>query len=887
MIEIYEPQKSPDAALTLRDLNFTLASPPANEPGSTPGGRRVKGTVAGDVFRRVTFEGWADFHAPACAIRGQAEGLNLSPQLRCCLPCQLPAGLPELDNFRGDVDLRFEVGYNAAATPPLKFNVSGRLTGGRIDDPRLPHPLTEIRTSIHADNGGLTIDDFSAKIGQAALRMSCHRSGFEANAPLRLALEVRQLDLDYALLKILPPPLQAQWYKYLPAGQIDADARLDFDGQTWRPEITAQCLNVSLTYYKLPYRLEHGKGTVELKNDVLTVNLTAYGGSQPVRLTVDMAHPFTGPVGRFEAKGDDIQIDEALLAALPEKSRKVVRALDPRGTVNFFLRMWRQNPAEPMHKHLLVSPNRCSIRFDKFPYPLTNVRGTIEMLDDNWTFRNFEGTNDTARVTCEGSLTPGMQGRELVLNFVGRDVPLEEELRNALSPHFQQVWLDLRPRGMMDLTAEVHYLLDKKHFSVAVRAQPQPQTASIEPVRFPYRLDHLEGTLVYRDGHVSFEHCKAEHGPVKVSTEGYCDFQSDGQWRMHFDQLSVDRLPADRELIQALSPQLKKAITALSPTGPMNIRGSFDMRRTGQAGDPLQWQWNVTVGLQRSNLKCGGIPLENVCGEAALRGTFDGRKVRCLGELDIDSLSYKDFQFTGVKGPIWIDDNRILFGAWVDRPEGAAVGRTPRAITAELFGGRCIAHGWVTLAGEPQYAVNATLIGADLARCEREVIAGQRRLRGTVTATADLTGRGWSRNALAGRGTIRLSNGDVYELPVMISLLKILSIRPPDQNAFSDGSVSYRIEGEHIYFDQINFRGDAISLRGKGEMDFQSAIKLTFYTLVGRDELPVIKYVIRGASQQLMCIHVDGTLQNPETRKEALPIVTQALEQLSKELQRR
>ncbi len=889
VVEIFDPQKNPAAVLTLRDLNFTLASPPATEPGATSGARRLQGMVAGDGFRRVTFEGWVDFLAPACSIRGQAEGVNVSPELRDRLPGQLPEGLLALGNLRGEGDLRFALSYDPAAERPLKYDVSGWLVRGRIDDPRMPHALTEIRASVHVDNGGVTIDDLTARIGQATLRMSCRRSGFEANAPLRLTAEVRQLELDRALLKILPQSLQDQWYKFLPAGRIDADVRLDFDGQKWRPEISARYLNVSLTHHKFPYRLEHGKGTVELKDDVLKVNLTAYSGSQPVRLTAEMAHPFSDPTGWFEAKGDNIQLDEALFAALPEKSRKVVRSLDPQGTVNFYARMWRHRPDEPMHKHLLVSPNRCSIRFDKFPYPLTNVRGTIEMLDGNWTFRNFEGTNDTARVTCEGHLSPGLQGKELVLNFHGRDVPLEEELRDALSPHIQQVWHDLQPRGMVDLTAEVRYLVERKQFSVGIRAQPQPQTASIEPVRFPYRLDRLEGTLLYRDGHVAFERFKAEHGPVGFAAEGYCDFQPDGRWHIRFERLTVDRLRADRELIQALPPRLKKALTALNPSGPMNLRGSLDLRRTGRSGEPLHWQWDVTLGLQRNGLRCGGLSLENVCGEVSLRGAFDAQRVRCLGELALDSMSYKDFQLTEVRGPIWIDDDRVLFGSWVDRRKEAAGGRNPRPITADLFGGKFVGDGWATLGPEPRYAVNATLLDADLAQCAREVIAGRQRLRGTITATADLSGRGWSRNSLAGRGTIRLSNGNVYELPVMISLLKILSIRPPDQNAFSDGSVDYRIEGEHVYFDQIDFRGDAISLRGKGEMDFQSAIKLTFYTIVGRGELelPVIKQVFRGASQQLMLIHVDGTLQNPKTRKEALPVVTQALQQLSEELQRR
>ena len=125
---------------------------------------------------------------------------------------------------------------------------------------------------------------------------------------------------------------------------------------------------------------------------------------------------------------------------------------------------------------------------------------------------------------------------------MGRDVPLSEDLRDALSPHIQQVWHDLRPRGTVDLTAEVRYLSEQKKFSVGVRAQPQPQNASIEPVHFPYRLDRLQGVLVYRDGHVTFEHCKGEHGAVKVSTEGYCDFPPDGRWNMHFAALTADRL---------------------------------------------------------------------------------------------------------------------------------------------------------------------------------------------------------------------------------------------------------------------------------------------------------------------------------------------------------
>ena len=53
----------------------------------------------------------------------------------------------------------------------------------------------------------------------------------------------------------------------------------------------------------------------------------------------------------------------------------------------------------------------------------------------------------------------------------------------------------------------------------------------------------------------------------------------------------------------------------------------------------------------------------------------------------------------------------------------------PRQITANLFGGKFYADGWVAMGPEPRYALNATLTDADLARTAksgRGVLARQR-----------------------------------------------------------------------------------------------------------------------------------------------------------------
>jgi hypothetical protein len=238
---------------------------------------------------------------------------------------------------------------------------------------------------------------------------------------------------------------------------------------------------------------------------------------------------------------------------------------------------------------------------------------------------------------------------------------------------------------------------------------------------------------------------------------------------------------------------------------------------------------------------------------------------------------------------VWIDDQRVLFGTWVDRPQpgrpaapASEKPRPPRSILAQLFGGALVCDGWVALGPTPRYALRAELSRADLTRCVREMGSGGQELRGLVNATVDLHGSGHSLNLLGGHGKVQLSEADIYELPLMMSLLKMLRTRRPDRSAFSNSDVDFRIEGNHIYFDRIKFSGDTISLVGSGEMNLQSEIRLTLHAMVGRGErdLPLLHDVLGGASQQIMLIHVGGTLQNPETSREPFPGIARAIQQL-------
>ena len=81
------------------------------------------------------------------------------------------------------------------------------------------------------------------------------------------------------------------------------------------------------------------------------------------------------------------------------------------------------------------------------------------MNDGRWVVHELEGNNGTARVTLPGR--PDADRRKVTnccCNSAAGNVPLEDELRDALRPAMRQVWKELKPRGIIDLVAEMRYL---------------------------------------------------------------------------------------------------------------------------------------------------------------------------------------------------------------------------------------------------------------------------------------------------------------------------------------------------------------------------------------------------------------------------------------------
>jgi hypothetical protein len=158
---------------------------------------------------------------------------------------------------------------------------------------------------------------------------------------------------------------------------------------------------------------------------------------------------------------------------------------------------------------------------------------------------------------------------------------------------------------------------------------------------------------------------------------------------------------------------------------------------------------------------------------------------------------------------------------------------------------------------------------------------------GVLSGGLIVSGSGQTVQTLQGAGSLHVVDGHFYQLPPLVSMLKLLSKGPLDKTAFNRCDMKFTIQGEHIHFDPVNLLGDAVSLYGKGDIDFSRRLDLTFYTLPAPAEssIPLWNTIVGHVSNQMWQLKVVGTFEHPDVEKKVAPAMSDILDHIQTELQ--
>jgi hypothetical protein len=735
------------------------------------------------------------------------------------------------------------------------------------------------------------------------------------------AVSAENLLLDNSIAALLTPKLHEQWLKFLPQGIVDVpESRITLADGKVNATGTVVCKGVDVDFDKFPYPVRHITGRIELREGrIRSQNILGQIGGQTLHCLFDLPQkPQLNPSGLVHmATNAPIAIDAELLEALTPRGQTesplegFVRSLQPGGAVRLVRGTLSTDADGTKHQEFELDVSDGNMRFERFPYPLYNVAGKVLVKDRLVYLRDFHGANvNGGSITCNGHYVIGkkieptmvrashvnalaqgaLPNHGLELRFKASRIALDESLRSSLPDYSQQTWSQLSPSGVVDqldvtliqphLAAPIELAIRGKQFE---SRQSQADVLRLQPVSLPYRLDIIDGLVRYENGEVIIDSMRAEHGQSLVSTAGSCRKLANGRWLLSLDLHSGSRLIPDAELINALPESMRSTIRSLNLRGPIGLSGQTQTLLSSDEFPDPEFGWGVLLQLEGNRIGDVG-PVHSLRGELTINGRKNAQGFYADGEVRIDSMHIEDLQITGIRGPYRINDTSLTLGGVPNAPRQGQAPLNPAPIEGRLFGGSVAIRGGMNLS-DAAFAVNMSLQNAKLAEVLSEFQDAKGELptdsSGNLSAQMYLEGILGTKELLRGNGKAAVNGAKMYELPLVVQLLNVVSITPTEEAAFTNGEAVFNLNEDLIVFEDLKLYGSLIALHGSGMLDGRKELNLRFDTRVSpRNTFTRIVRPLGDQPYTLWTIDVNGPLSDPKVKGRTLEGVGNTFQQI-------
>lgn len=395
------------------------------------------------------------------------------------------------------------------------------------------------------------------------------------------------------------------------------------------------------------------------------------------------------------------------------------------------------------------------------------------------------------------------------------------------------------------------------------------QGPSVTPNFFPYDLDQLAGVLRYQGGKVDLARFTARHQESKLALEaGEIRFGPVGEIWANLGNLTMQPIVVDEDLIDAFPPRVRSAVERLKLRGPLSAHlkhlvvqvpgdGPIDtsavpsltqaapkgVQARAQAPslatspvstrpDPIVY-WNGEFRLGGAAFDTG-IEWTDVHGVIASVGRYEGTHLgSVLGNLWFDRATIAKQPLQGTKVSYRIRPQEPL--AAKPGTYGPVAIEFPD-VTATYFQGTLGGEARIVLEDNPRYRLFLTGSGIQLDELARHLKPNSgAELRGMVQGRILLENQpdpASGQSITIGSGVVDVPSGRMYNLPILLPLLKLLKLQAPDQTAFEEAHASFEIRGDRMTITQLDLIGTAVSLGGSGEMDLAGEdVRFEFYTI--------------------------------------------------------
>ncbi len=671
-------------------------------------------------------------------------------------------------------------------------------------------------------------------------------SGLELNVDtnlvtpeLRLVAHTRDKAMTEELMKEIPVIGEKFWKAYSPRGKLDFTCTLDFNNKN-NERMLDYLLELDIDdgeaiYIKWPFLIKHINGKLEfskkgvflksMEGDVQNEGSQSHG-------EIDAFFGLGNANKRINLNIPNFNITKKLMNMVPN-GEKVWDDYKPKGNVDLTIKYESNEDKSVTDYSAQAICNGIKARHPSFPYDISNIIGLVKMDGEKIYLKNMSGYLQngahTSLATFDGIVNLKSKEKRFTLSVPNLD--LTEELVKSIPKKGEEIWSQNKPTGQVDLTIEYTGHEDSNKDEYIVTADCKGN--GYESVVLPLRLSDIIGRIVIDKNNFRFKSLRgyavAGNQLSHVTGNGVLSLKSKNK-KVVYD---VTDLKVTEEVLDKFSALLKNERIKIEPVGRIDVL--------------IDEEINDVKGIDSRSITLNSKGCE---------------------------FGFTNFPFTisDIDGRVNIEKEQMAIRKFNGICSGGRVNGSVKVDKASPKG---------------EYSGKLNFEEVSLHELLESFVKVEQRLTGECEGGITFQGEGDDLKTFLAKGSVKLRDGYLSEIPAVLSVLKLLSVSLPKKEAFHTANLEYSIKDKIVNVEELEVLSDSIELGCVGTVGFDGKIDLTVVAGLSKEtfsQIPFIgglmDYVVGGVRKKLTTVQITGTLVNPESKMIGLKPVADSVKSI-------
>jgi len=705
------------------------------------------------------------------------------------------------------VDLHIRKEPGAESPTVVRGSVEG--LGCRASFRGFPYGCDDVRGTVRFAEDGIRLEGVRGRHGTASVTISGKLDEPRWFTAGELSIAADHVPLDGELFEALSERYQGIWRRFDPVGLVNVRARLRRAGgsaQTgpapWRTVVEIELSDVFARFDELPYELGHISGQVVMGDDrILLQGLMGRRGRAWVLVDGEAGYGQRESDLHLRLAASDLPIDEALLRALPERARRMLREVGVTGRVDLDGWVYTWGAEGKLWYDLSAKVREGAICHEQFGQRFDGLSGGLRIRPGQIDLGQLTARRGGAVVEATGVIGLSEGGGRAELAIGGFNILLDESFYGAMPDRLRRLW----PK--VELEGRVNALVKFEHSEAGTSWQVE-----IEPLGgrmcysgFPLPLEEVGGKVVVRQGRVDLYGLCGTVGAGKVTLDGWMEW---GERRGGQLGVEAEGMSFDGQLREALPARFRRAWDAVGPSGGFDLSLSdLSFHEQGEGRD--YWSYSGVLTVREGKLAVG-LSLTELGGGLAASGQVggSGQGLSIEGELRLERANIAGRVVTELEGKLskGQDSNMVE----LTKASGQCYGGTVEGIAQVEFDEQGARYGLSMVLRDVGLG---GLLQPDSATGTAEVASPA-----VVTGNLFLEGVAGSSFDRRGGGELRVGQAAVGDVPLLAGALAAARLDRPASEGLEDVYARFFIEGQTVWFEQIDLDSGGLTLSGKGWM---------------------------------------------------------------------